>query len=824
MVEGHYLGSDAASLQESVARHMEYSQAKTRYTARATDWYNSLAKAVRDRVMERWNDTQQAYYRHDAKRVYYLSMEYLLGRTIHNALINLGLYDACKQALAGLGHDLDDLIDVEPDAGLGNGGLGRLAACFLDSMATLQLPATGYGIRYDYGIFEQAISDGFQHEKPDDWLRDGYPWEILRPEYAYEVQFRGWVEQWTDERGELQSAWRDTEKVIAVPYDVPVPGYRNETVNTLRLWSARAAHSFDLREFNMGEYIAAVEDKVLSENITKVLYPKDDIPPGRELRLKQEYFFVSATVQDILRRYKVTHDSFSQFPDKVAIQLNDTHPAIAIAELMRVFVDLEGLSWDEAWDLCQRSFGYTNHTVMPEALEKWPVALMHNLLPRHMQIIYEINRRFLDVLEREHGADERLLRRMSIIEEHPVKSVRMSHLAIVGSHSVNGVAALHTEIIKKKIFSDFHALWPERFNSKTNGITQRRWLKLCNPELSELIGAEIGDEWATDLSALKGLEPLAKDAAFRKKWAAVKREKKAQLARYAAGSNKVELDLDSIFDCQIKRIHEYKRQLLNVLHIATLYNRLKADPRQQIVSRSFLFGGKAAPGYYMAKLIIKLINSVAEVVNADPDVAGRIQVAFLSNYSVSLAQKMFPGSDLSEQISTAGYEASGTGNMKFALNGALTIGTLDGANIEIREEVGEENIFIFGLRADEVTAERERGYAPRHYYETDPALRQVIDQIASGHFCPAQPDLFRPIVDSLLIGGDHYMLLRDYASYVECQERVAETFRKPASWQRMSILNTARVGKFSSDRTISEYADEIWAAEPVAPLEKKDRG
>ncbi len=816
-LEKDYLPGDKDALLQSMVQHMEYSQLKTRHTAQKLDWYKCLALAIRDRVMEIWNETQRTYYQTNAKRVYYLSLEYLLGRTINNALINLKLDGAVAEALHELGFDPEEVIGMEPDAGLGNGGLGRLAACFLDSMATLQLPATGYGIRYDYGIFEQAIVDGFQKEKPDDWTRDGYPWELHRPEYTFPVRFQGEVRQVRDPAGNLRFSWEGGQIVKATAYDIPVPGYGNRTVNTLRLWSARASEGFDLKEFNVGEYHAAVEEKVRSENISKVLYPKDDIPPGKELRLKQEYFFVSATLQDIFRRFKVTERDFSAFPDRAAIQLNDTHPAIAIPELMRLLLDDEGLGWDQAWEITTRTFGYTNHTIMPEALETWPVSLMERLLPRHMQIIFEINRRFLETLPRSTPADPDKLRRMSIIQEQPEKAVRMAHLCIVGSHSVNGVAAIHTEILKESLFAEFYALWPERFNNKTNGITQRRWLKLCNPGLAALITEHIGEKWISDLDELTRLVPLAEDGRFQKAFREIKEQNKRSLAEHIEKTLGICVPPASLFDCQIKRIHEYKRQLLNVLHVITQYNRLKADPQARITPRTFLFAGKAAPGYAMAKLVIRLIHAVADKVNPDPAMRDKLAVVFLPNYSVSLAQKLIPASELSEQLSTAGYEASGTGNMKFALNGALTIGTLDGANVEIREEVGEDNIFIFGLTKEEVKERRSQGYNPWDLYWKTPELKQVLDQLGEGFWSPGQPDLFRPIVRSLLDGGDRYMLLADYQAYLTCQEKVSRAYREPGEWTRKAILNTARVGKFSSDRTIAQYAREIWDVTPVKP-------
>jgi glycogen phosphorylase len=822
-------GMDTQSLRDDILRHLEFTLGELpRHVD--SDWepYLAVALAVRDRLMERWIHTHDSYYEHDAKRVYYLSLEFLMGRTLGNSLINLDLLEPCRQALSEIGYDFERIREAEWDAGLGNGGLGRLAACFLDSLATLELPSYGYGLRYDYGIFHQRIVGGAQVETPDGWLRYGNPWEIARTGDQFRVHFGGRVHQYTDATGRLVTEWLDTEDLLAVPYDTPVPGYRNETVNTLRLWSARATEEFDLRYFNEGDYLRAVEDKAESENITKVLYPNDSVSAGRELRLRQEYFFVAATLQDVIRRYKkhyLLYDDqrglrpFDRFAERTAIQLNDTHPALAIPELMRILVDVEGLGWDEAWSLTTAVFGYTNHTVLPEALERWPVALVGRLLPRHLQIVYEINRRFLDLV-RARGGDDARCRRMSIIEEDGEKRVRMAHLAIVGSHSVNGVAALHTEILKNEVFRDFHELWPERFNNKTNGITPRRWLKKANPRLSALVTEAIGEKWVTDLDELKRLRPLARDASFAEKWRAVKRANKERLVQivteqYAHRGTPLAVDPDSMLDCQVKRIHEYKRQLLNVLHVVARYQRIKDDPRGDHVPRTIVFAGKAAPAYRTAKLIIRLVNAVGDVVNRDAAVGDLLKVVFLADYRVSLAEHVFPASDLSEQISTAGTEASGTGNMKFALNGALTIGTMDGANIEIAEEVGEDNIFIFGLRAQEVAALRGR-YRPRDHYERSPELRRVLDTIASGAFSPGEPDLFRPLVQSLL-DEDPYFLLADFAAYVDRQRDVDAVYRDPARWAGMSIGNVAGMGKFSTDRTISEYAREIWGVKPVSP-------
>ncbi len=808
------LGMDSGALKESFVHHLEYSLGKDDYSSTLQDCYASISLTARDRLIERWIKTQQTYHKKHVKRIYYLSLEFLIGRTLGNSLINLGLYGEASKAMKELGYSLEELREKEWDAGLGNGGLGRLAACFMDSLATLEIPAVGYGIRYDYGIFFQNIRNGYQVETPDNWLRLGNIWEFPRPEYSYLVNFYGRVEGYQDAQGKTRQRWVDAEEIVAMAYDTPVPGYNNNTVNNLRLWSAKSTREFDLNYFNDGDYIKAVSAKSVSENITKVLYPNDNNFEGKELRLKQEYFFVSATIQDIVRRYKNEHKDFSEFPDQVAIQLNDTHPAISIAELMRTLVDQEGLPWEAAWDITVRTYGYTNHTVLPEALERWPVDLMARVLPRHLEIIYEINRRFLEELAVRHPGDLAMVRELSLIEEGPVKKVRMANLAVIGSHSVNGVAALHSEILKASLFKDFFHLWPEKFNNKTNGITQRRWLKLCNPGLASLIDGSIGNEWTVNLFELRKLAALSRDAGFQKKWSDIKKANKEFLADYILQRNNIVINTDSMFDIQVKRLHEYKRQLLNVLHVVTLYNRIKDNPGKDVVPRTVIFAGKAAPGYHMAKLIIKLINSIAERVNADPQVGDKLKVVFLRNYAVSNAEKIIPAADLSEQISTAGTEASGTGNMKFALNGALTIGTLDGANIEIMEEVGLENIFIFGMNAEEVTALKNSSYNPLQYYNENAELRQVLDQIRDGYFSPENTSLFKPIVDSLLY-HDTYMLLADYASYVACQEKVSQAYKDKKRWLQMSILNTARMGKFSSDRTIQEYSDEIWGVKPV---------
>jgi starch phosphorylase len=801
---------------KSFLEHLEFTLGKDKYTATPFDIYNALSYTVRDRMIERWLDTQQAYYNEDPKRVYYLSMEFLMGRALENSLLNMGMLGLFREAMDSLGYDFERILDEEQDAGLGNGGLGRLAACFLDSMATMSIPAYGYGIRYEYGIFRQKIVDGAQVEIPDNWLRYRSPWEMDRQEHLHPVKFYGRVTKYIDAEGREQIAWVDTEDVMAMAYDIPVPGYGANTVNTMRLWSAKSSREFELEFFNEGNYIRAVEKKIISENISKVLYPSDDIPEGKELRLKQEYFLASATIFDVLYRFRKMHTDLGLLPNKVAIQLNDTHPALAIPELMRVLVDHEKMAWNEAWNITVRIFAYTNHTILPEALETWPVWFFEQILPRHLQIIYEINEHFLDEVRVRFPGEQGRLERMSLIEEHWERRVRMAHLAIVGSHSVNGVAILHTEILKNETFRDFYEMFPERFNNKTNGITPRRWLKLANPSLSALISEFIGDAWTVDLHELHKLRTLAESREFRARWQDVKRENKRSLAAYILHHNRIEVDIDSMFDCQVKRFHEYKRQLLNVLHVITLYNRIKEDPSLNIVPRTFIFSGKAAHSYSMAKLIISLVNAVARTVNEDPDVRGRLKVVFIANYGVSLAEKIFPAADLSEQISTAGTEASGTGNMKLALNGALTIGTLDGANIEIMEEVSRENIFIFGLNAQGVKDLRSRGYNPREYYDRLPSLKKVLDQIAEGEFSPVNRDLFKPIVDDLLNQGDRYMLLADYASYVACQEEVGNLYRDREEWARRAILNTAGMGKFSSDRSVAEYAMNIWDVQTLA--------
>lgn len=816
-VEDDRTGMSPAALRRAFLDHLKYTQGRRLSNSTPHDRFFALALTVRDRLVHRWMQTQAEYYKQDVKRVYYLSAEFLLGRALANNLLALGLYDSMRSVLRELGLDLSDLLEQEPDAGLGNGGLGRLAACFLDSMATLSLPGYGYGIRYEFGIFEQEIRDGYQVERPDEWLKFGNPWEIVRPEHTVKVNFYGRCVDGVDDHGNYVVRWVDTRHVLGVPFDTPIAGYGNNTVNTLRLWQARSSSEFDLAVFNDGDYVRAVEDKNASEVISKVLYPNDHNQAGKELRLKQQYFFVACAIADIVRRYKKTHTHFDDFPSKVAIQLNDTHPAIAVAELMRVLVDLHRVPWERAWEITVATFGYTNHTLLAEALEKWPVALFERLLPRHLQIIYEINRRFLRAVSIKYPQDVGKLSRMSLIEEGPEKKVRMAHLAIVGSHAVNGVAALHTELLKRDVVPDFAEMTPEKFTNKTNGVSPRRWLLLCNPRLAQLITDAIGPGWVTDLDQLERLVPLADDRTFVRRVQTIKRQNKLDLVDYIRRYNNLAVDPDSMFDVQVKRLHEYKRQLLNALHIVRMYLDVKRDPRSLVVPRTFLFGAKAAPGYKMAKLIIKLINSIADVVNSDPDMQGKLRVVFLANYRVSLAERIFPASDLSEQISTAGKEASGTGNMKFALNGALTIGTLDGANIEIREAVGPENFFLFGLTADEVIALKSSGYRPAAYYESNPGLREVLDLIDSGFFEPEQPELFRPLIHSLLT-SDPYMVLADFPSYVDCQKQVSKAYTDQDDWHRRAVLNIARMGRFSSDRTIREYASEIWRIRPV-PIE-----
>jgi len=815
LINGQLARFDPASVQRAIANRLVFTVGKDDIMATTRDWFYATAFMTRDHLTERWMETMRSYYASDAKRVYYLSMEFLMGRALMNSLLNLSFEKECSQALQQRGIDLRQVREMESDAALGNGGLGRLAACFLDSMATMNLPAVGYGIRYEYGMFSQRIEDGRQVEHPDNWLRYGNPWEFPRPEVLYQVKFGGRVVQFADERGVLRHHWVDTEDVMAMAYDTPIPGFATPTVNNMRLWAAKASRDFELKYFNEGNYIKAVEDKNASENLSKVLYPDDSTAMGRELRLKQQYFFVCASLQDLLYRYSKFHKGFDELPDKVAIQLNDTHPSIAIAELMRILVDTNHLEWDRAWDITTRTFSYTNHTLMSEALETWPVGMFEKILPRHLQIIYEINHRFLIGVMHSFPGDNEMRRRMSIIGEEEGKRVRMAHLAIVGSRKVNGVAQIHTELMKQTIFSDFNRYYPGKIINVTNGITPRRWLNQANPLLSALITSRIGDGWLKDLGQLRRLIPLADDAQFRQEFAQVKRANKQRLAAELKASLGMDIDVDSLFDVQIKRIHEYKRQLLNLLHVVTMYKRICDAPQRDTVPRTVIFGGKAAPGYAMAKLIIKLINDVADIVNNDIRIQGRLKLVFVPNYGVSAAESIIPAAELSEQISTAGTEASGTGNMKLALNGALTIGTMDGANVEIRSEVGEDNIFIFGLTTERVAQLRASGYRPVDYYLGNDELRQTIDMIARGYFSPEEPERFRPIVDSLLMHGDHYLLLADYAAYAACQSEVETAYSDREQWLRKVILNVANMGNFSSDRTIQQYAQQIWQAEPV---------
>lgn len=807
---------DVAAFKRAVANKLIYAVGKDPVAASQDDWLHATALAVRDQLVERWMATTRANYAQDLKRVYYLSMEFLIGRTFTNALLAVDLHDTVREALADFGVDMAQLSEREPDAALGNGGLGRLAACFLDSMATLGVPGMGYGIRYEYGMFRQRIVDGQQVETPDYWLTRGNPWEFQRPEVNYRVRFGGRVQK----REGGAADWVDTHDVLAVAYDTIIPGYGTQATNTLRLWSARATEEIDLSAFNRGNYMQAVESKNHSENVSRVLYPDDSTPSGRELRLHQEYFFCSASVQDLLRRYLRNHKNFDQLAAKVSIHLNDTHPVLAVPELMRLLLDEHGLSWDEAWAHTEKVFSYTNHTLMHEALETWPVEMLGRILPRHLQIIYDMNARFLSAVTQKAGNDVELLRRLSLVDETGERRVRMAYVAVLASHSVNGVSGLHSELMKQSIFADFAKIFPERFNNKTNGVTPRRWLAQANPPLAALLDQRLGKGWRRDLSQLEALRPMAQQPAFVRAFRHAKRENKLRLANWVEQHMDIVLDTDAMFDVQVKRIHEYKRQLLNVLHVITRYHRIldaqAAGAPIDIVPRVVVFAGKAASAYHMAKLVIRLINDVARTINADSRVGKLLKVLFLPNYSVSLAEVIMPAADLSEQISTAGTEASGTGNMKFALNGALTIGTLDGANVEMRDNVGAENIFIFGNTTPEVADIRAHGYQPREIYEKDPALRRVLDAIRDGAFSPEEPSRYQGIYDALVNWGDHYLLLADYASYVAKQAEVDALYRDTEAWTRMAILNVAGMGAFSSDRTIAQYAHEIWRTRPVS--------
>lgn len=814
--EDERTGLDKDVIKRAFLDHLFFSQGKFPALATMNDYYLALAHTIRDRLLHRWISTAAAYTEQGARTVCYLSAEFLLGTHLGNNLINLGIYDEAREAVEELGLDFLELLRQEEEPGLGNGGLGRLAACFLDSMATLEIPSLGYGIRYEFGIFDQDIIDGWQVEKTDKWLRFGNPWEIHRAEWAVEVMLGGRTEHYLDEHCHSRVRWVPHRVIKAVPYDTPILGYCNNTANTLRLWRAEAPESFDFGVFNRGDYYGAVDHKISSENITKVLYPNDEAIEGKALRLEQQFFLVSASLQDMFRILDRQNIPVERFHEKFAAQMNDTHPALAVCELMRLLVDERHVPWDTAWEITQKSLAYTNHTLLPEALEQWPLALFSRLLPRHLEIIYEINDRFLEQVRVRYLGDPERIGRLSLINESGHRAVRMAHLACVGSHAINGVAALHSELLKQTVLKDFYELWPDKFSNKTNGVTPRRWMFLSNPRLTRLITEAIGPTWTTDLTHLSELAPLSEDSAFRQRWQAVKQANKADLARFVAHRFGEQLDPETLFDVQVKRIHEYKRQHLNALHIVATYLRLKNNPGRDFVPRTYLFGGKAAPGYHMAKLIIKLINSVGSIVNNDPDVSGRLKIFFVPNFHVSNGQRIYPAADLSEQISTAGKEASGTGNMKFTLNGALTIGTLDGANVEIRERVGEENFFLFGHTEDQITGLRQTGYRSMDFYHGNEELKEVIDLIASGYFSRGDRRLFQPLIDDLL-HHDPFFVLADFAAYLSCQDRVDAAYRDRDAWNRMAILNTAHTGFFSSDRSIREYQREIWKV-PSVPI------
>jgi starch phosphorylase len=814
-VEDDRTATSVEALRRAILDNLFYIVGARQQTASDQEFFMAIAYTVRDRLLARWLATGDSYKKHDVRVVCYLSAEFLMGPYLANNLLNLQIEVPVREAVAELGRDFDQVLKQESEPGLGNGGLGRLAACYLDSMATLRIPAVGYGMRYEFGIFRQEIQNGWQVELTDHWLRYGNPWEIRRPHEAVNVNFGGHTEAAVDSKGKYRVRWFPASVVKGIPYDTPILGYDSGIANNLRLWKSEAAESFYFDRFNSGDYQGAVAGKTFAENISKVLYPNDEEIQGKQLRLEQQYFFTSCALQDMIRLHLRVGRSIEMFQEKWTVQLNDTHPSIGVAELMRLLVDEHDLDWDKAWDITSHTFNYTNHTLLPEALERWGLPLFASLLPRHLEIIYEINARFLNDVRSHFPGDEGKVSRMSLIDEQGEKFVRMANLACVGSYRINGVAALHTELLKTELLHDFYELWPEKFINVTNGVTPRRWLVVSNPEQSALMTRHIGDAWISNLDELKRLEPLAEDAAFRADWRKVQHDVKVRLSKYITDATGISVDPDSMFDAQVKRIHEYKRQHLNVLHILTLYFRLKHGSRLEMAPRTFLFGGKAAPGYFMAKLIIKLINSVGGIVNSDPDVRNRLKVVFLPDYSVSLGQKVYPAADLSEQISTAGKEASGTGNMKFAINGALTIGTLDGANIEIRDAVGHENFFLFGLTADQVQSRLSEGYHPRSVYESNPFLREVIDGVASGQFSRGDRDLFRPLLDQLL-NSDPYFLFADYQSYIDCQDHVTETYRDQETWSKMAILNTARIGEFSSDRSIREYSQNIWRVNPLA--------
>lgn len=820
---GGRTGRSIGELKHTFFEHLLLTQGRFVEVASPNDVYMALAYTIRDQLLHRWIRTVEKYVEKEVKVVSYLSAEFLLGPHLESNLINLGIRDEVRQAVEEAGFDLQAIIDQEPEPGLGNGGLGRLAACYLDSLASLEIPTLGYGIRYEFGIFKQEIRDGWQVEKTDPWLHFGNPWEIRRPHITYPVNLGGTTESYTDANGRYRSRWIPHHTVKGVAYDTPITGYHVNTCNILRLWRAEAVESFEFAAFNMGDYYAAVHEKIESENFTKVLYPNDEAIQGKQLRLAQQYLLVSCSLQDMIRLCIASLGDVTQFHRQFAIQLNDTHPAMAVAELMRLLVDEHDMDWEPAWEITCKTFGYTNHTLLPEALEKWPVDLFGHSFPRHLEIIYEINRRFLDEVRKKYPGDEARVARMSLIDETGCRYVRMAHLAAVGSHAINGVAQLHTRLLEQDVLRDFYDMMPEKFTNKTNGVSPRRFMLLSNPGFSRLITEKIGDEWVNKPEELRQIEKYAEDGAFREEWRKVKFENKNRLARLIRERTGIEIDPSSIFDIQAKRIHEYKRQHLNVLHIVALYNRIKNNRAYDMCPRTFIFAGKAAPGYFMAKRIIKLINCVAEVVNNDPDVAGRIKVVFFPDFNVKNAQYIYPAADLSEQISTAGKEASGTGNMKFSMNGALTIGTLDGANIEIREEVGASNFFLFGLTAEEVCSIQSAGYNPSDYYRSSPELREVVELIGSGHFSKGDSGLFKPLVDSLLF-HDAFMLFADFASYVDAQMKVDAAYRDRELWTRMSILNTARMGKFSSDRAIREYCADIWKVTPVPVVLEQAKG
>lgn len=804
----------SATIRRAFLDHVFYTQGKLPGHASGNDLYQALAHTVRDRLVQRWISTAEAYESQPSRTVAYLSAEFLMGPHLGNNLVNLGIFDEVRAAMATLDLDLDDILAQEEEPGLGNGGLGRLAACFMDSLATLEIPAVGYGIRYEYGIFHQSIVDGMQVESTDTWLRHGNPWEIQRSEWAVQVRLGGHTEHYTDDRGRYRVRWAPVKTVVGVPFDSPILGYRVNTVNTLRLWRAEATEAFDFHIFNRGDYLGAVDKKVTSENLTKVLYPNDETRQGKELRLEQQYFFVACSLQDMLRVMATHGIPVTRFHEKFAVQLNDTHPAIGIAELMRLLVDDHDLAWTEAWDITRRAFAYTNHTLLPEALEQWPLPLFRRILPRHLEIIFEINARFLEEVRIRFYGDESRLERLSLINEHGERHVRMANLACVGSHAINGVAELHSRLMREDVLKDVYAMWPEKFTSITNGVTPRRWLALSNPRLTRLVTEVIGDGWIKDLDELRALAPHAEDAGFRERWQAVRRDNKDDLARLVRDCTGVAVDPASMFDVMVKRIHEYKRQHLAVLHIIALYHRIKSDPHAEVQPRTFLFAGKAAPGYHYAKLMIRFITSVAEVVNRDPQVRDRLKVVFLPNFNVTYGQKIYPAADVSEQISLAGKEASGTGNMKFAMNGAITIGTMDGANIELRDAIGADHFFPFGLNASEVYALKAAGYHPSAFYDSSPELRAVVELIQHGFFSKGDTALFRPLFDGLL-QHDPYLLMADFASYFHCQQEVSVAYADTPRWQRMSVLSCAHSGRFSSDRAIREYCERVWHVHPV---------